>query len=71
MARSAATTQSVYLFIKRYIREHTHPPTIREIAEGCFLSNAGVVRHLNHLEDTGRLIREPGRARGITLVDEN
>jgi len=65
------TTQAVYLFVKNYIENHKYPPSLREIGEGCFLSVAGVLRHLDHLEGEGKLYREPGRARSITLVDEN
>jgi SOS-response transcriptional repressor LexA len=70
MAKNAKTKQFVYIFIKKYVREHTHPPSIREIGEGCYLSNSVVIRYLDQLENEGKLIREPGRARGITLVDE-
>jgi SOS-response transcriptional repressor LexA len=62
-------TLQVYLFIKDYIKEHTHPPTIREIADGCFLSSSSVVHHLDRLEGEGKLFREPYKARGITLVN--
>lgn len=65
------TTQSVYKFIKEYVKIHTHPPTLREIAEGCYLSPSAVTRHLDRLEGEGKLIREPGRARGITLTDDD
>lgn len=64
-------TQSVYVFIKDYVKKHTHPPTLREIAEGCYLSPSAVVRHLERLEGEGKLFREPGRPRGITLVDND
>ena len=64
-------TQSVYLFIKAYIKEHTHPPTLREIAQGCYLSTSAVTHHLDRLEGEGKLFREPGRARGITLVEDD
>ena len=62
------TTERVYLFIKDYIKKHTHPPTLREIGEGCFLSTSAVTRHLDRLEGQGKLFREPGHARGITLT---
>lgn len=65
------TTQAVYIFVKDYIKKHTHPPTLREIGEGCYLSISAVTRHLERLEGEGKLFREPGRARGITLVDED
>ena len=64
-------TERVYTFIKDWIEEHTYPPSLREIGQGCYLSVAGVLRHLDHLEWEGKLRREPGRARGITLIDED
>jgi SOS-response transcriptional repressor LexA len=60
----------VYLFLKDYIRKHTYPPTLREIGQGCFLSVSAVTRHLDRLEGQGKIKREPGRARGITLTDD-
>ena len=72
MARGTSqTTQNVYLFIKDYIDKHTFPPSLREIGEGCFLSISAVTRHLERLEGEGKLFREPGHARGITLVEES
>jgi len=68
VARSE-TTQAVYLFIKDYIEQHTYPPSLREIGEGCFLSLPGVVRHLDRLEGEGKIEREPGRARSIKLTN--
>ena len=68
---ATGTTQKVYLFVKDYIKQHTHPPTLREIGEGCFLSTSAVTRHLERLEGEGKLFREPGRARGITLMDDD
>jgi repressor LexA len=63
------TTGKVYLFIKDYIKKHTYPPTLREIGEGCFLGTTSVTRHLHKLELEGRIIREEGRSRGITLLE--
>jgi SOS-response transcriptional repressor LexA len=63
--------EQVYAFIKAYIREHTHPPTLSEIADGCFMSRTHVTRYVERLEGMGRLFREPNRARGITLIDNN
>jgi repressor LexA len=65
------TKEAVYLFVKDYIKRHTFPPSLREIGKGCFISTSAVTRHLDRLEWEGKLFREPGRARGITLVDEN
>jgi SOS-response transcriptional repressor LexA len=70
MVRRPKTTRYVYIFIKKYIEDHTHPPTLREIGEGCFMSPSSVLRHLDKLEKEGMLFREEGKARGITLVDD-
>ena len=58
----------VYIFVRDYSDEHTHPPTIREIGETCYISRAQAVRYLDKLEAHGFIIREPGKARGITLT---
>lgn len=58
----------IYQFIRQHIKEHTHPPTLREIAVHCFLSVSNVLRYLDRLEMRGYIVREPGRARGITLT---
>ncbi len=65
-----SVTDAVYDFIKTYIQEHAYPPTLREIARGCYLSTSAVTRHLNRLEQRGKIYREPARARGIRLLDE-
>jgi repressor LexA len=63
------TTRKVYVFIKDYIKKHTYPPTLREIGEGCYLATSSVTRHLHKLELEGRITREEGRSRGITLLE--
>ncbi len=65
-----SVTDAVYGFIKAYIQEHAYPPTVREIAQGCFISTSAVTRHLDRLEQKGKIYREPARARGIRLLDE-
>jgi repressor LexA len=63
------STEAVYQFLKDFIRNHNFPPTVREIGEGCYLSRSTVTRHLDRLEAMGRIERQPGKARGITLKD--
>lgn len=65
-----SVTDAVYTFIKTYIHEHAYPPTLREIAGGCYISTSAVTRHLDRLEQKGKIYREPGRARGIRLLVE-
>ncbi len=71
MTRNNETTRAVYEFVKSFIKEHTYPPTLREIAKACFLSTSAVTRHLERLQGEGKINRELGVARGITLVDED
>ncbi len=66
---ATGVTLQVYQFIKDYIKDHTHPPTIREIADGCYLASSSVVHQLDRLEGEGKIFREPHKARGITLLD--
>ncbi len=66
-----SVTDAIYGFIKNYVKEHTYPPTLREIGRGCYLSTSAVTRHLDRLEQRGKIYREPGRARGIRLLDDD
>ncbi|MCS7072119.1 MAG: hypothetical protein NZM00_11475 [Anaerolinea sp.] len=64
-----AMTQTVFEFICRYVRENTYPPTLEEIARGCFIARSTVVRHIDRLEGEGRIARNPYISRGITILD--
>ena len=64
---SDPNTETVYVFIRHFIEENAMSPTIREIASGCFLNVATVLRHLDRLEAQERLIRSPYHARSIRL----
>lgn len=58
------TTLSVWRFIVAYVQQHGYPPTVREIAAGCYLaSSSGAFYHLRKLEAEGILKREPYTAR--------
>jgi repressor LexA len=63
--------EQVYAFIKAYIREHTYPPTLKEIAENCYMSRTHVTRYVDILQARGRLARNPKLSRGITLLDDH
>ncbi len=65
-----SVTDAIHDFIRTYVKEHTYPPTLREIGKGCYLSTSAVTRHLNRLEQQGKIYREAGRARGIRLLDD-
>jgi DNA-binding MarR family transcriptional regulator len=61
------STQIVYAFIVEYWRRNAFSPSVREIAEGCYMGVATVMRHLNRLEARGDITREMRRARSIHL----
>jgi DNA-binding MarR family transcriptional regulator len=66
------TTESVYAFIIEYMKAHNGlAPSQREIAASCYLVRSAVLRHLDRLEAWGRIIREPGKARSISLPPES
>lgn len=62
---SDTMTETVYTFICGYLEENEMAPTIREIADACYINVATVIRYLDKLEYQQRLTRVPGRARSI------
>jgi DNA-binding transcriptional regulator YhcF (GntR family) len=63
------TLDSVIAFIQRYLAENNQlSPTVREIAEGSFLSIATIQRCLDILEARGILTRQLRKARSIRLT---
>lgn len=62
--------RDVLSFIRDYIRDHSYPPSLREIAAGLGIAgNGAVLAHLAALERKGFLRRDPGSSRGMTLLD--
>ena len=56
-------------FITEFVAAHGYGPTLREIAAASGLrSVSAVVHHLYWLETLGRLHRDKGTARGISLT---
>jgi DNA-binding MarR family transcriptional regulator len=62
-------TETIYNFIRDFIAERKISPTLREIAQGCYLAHSTVIRHLDKLEGAGRITREPSKARSIILLN--
>ncbi|MBC7869624.1 MAG: hypothetical protein H7Y09_02190 [Chitinophagaceae bacterium] len=58
----------VYQFVEAFNTAHAYLPSLREVADGCFMGRATVVRYLDILEGWGCLTREPGVARSITIT---
>jgi SOS-response transcriptional repressor LexA len=64
-----STTEIVYEFIRDYIERVGVAPSIREIADGCFISRASAHYHLSRLDAWGWVMVLPGTARGIVLLE--
>lgn len=62
--------EQIYGYIKEYIREHTYPPSLKEIAAAHYMSRTNVTRYLDRMQGMGLIARDPGRSRGITLLDD-
>lgn len=63
--------RQVLNYISSFIDEHDYPPTLREIsAEIGTSGTVSALRHLEALERKGRISRDVGSARGITLKRE-
>lgn len=64
-----STTEVVYAFIWKYWQQEGTAPSIREIAQNCYLGRSTVQRHLDRLAAWGWIIQRHGRARSIILTD--
>ncbi len=61
--------QSIYRFIRQFLRENHYPPTIREIGEALEISSTSVVNYnLNKLEEAGLIHREREVSRGLKVA---
>ncbi len=69
MARGLTKRQGEALeLIRRYMKDHSKPPTFRELGEQMGISSTRAVSDLlKALERKGYIEREPGRSRGINL----
>lgn len=69
MARGLTKRQGEALeFIRRFMKDHSKPPTFRELGEQMGISSTRAVSDLlKALEKKGYIEREPGRSRGINL----
>jgi len=61
--------QEIFEFIKRYLRQHGYPPTVRDIGKAVGLTSSSTVHaHLANLEKAGLLRRDPSKPRAIELL---
>lgn len=64
--------ESILIFIKDFLDEHSYPPTVRDIQTGCSISSTSVVDYnLRILQRDGYLKRETEVSRGIELLGSN
>jgi repressor LexA len=62
--------EEVLTFIAEYIRKHTYPPTIREIADKFVISVKGAHDHVTALKKKGLIKQEDKRSRTMELLWE-
>tara|TARA_Y100000589_G_scaffold321730_1_gene353564 strand:+ start:837 stop:1445 length:609 start_codon:yes stop_codon:yes gene_type:complete len=61
----------LFQWIKNYIKDFHHSPSIRQMMEGMGLkSPAPIQSRLKHLQEKGYISWQEGRARTLQLVDE-
>jgi SOS-response transcriptional repressor LexA len=56
-------------YIRGYLIEHGRPPTTRELARGCWMSQSTARYQLRILARQGRIEHLPHVARGIRLLE--
>ena len=66
------TTDRIWAFITRHMREHGYAPSYKEIITGASISSLSVVDyHLKKLAERGIIIKgPPGTARTFRVVKE-
>lgn len=68
--RLSAKQQAILDFLRDFLHDHSYPPTVRDIQQGCGISSTSVVDYnLRLLERDGYIRRAPEVSRGIELLD--
>ena len=63
--------KELYRWIKEYIRDFNHSPSIRQMMEAMGLkSPAPIQSRLKHLQDKGYISWQEGKARTLQILDE-
>ena len=61
----------LYLWIRNYIKEFQHSPSIRQMMNAMGLkSPAPIQSRLKHLQEKGYISWQEGKARTLKLIDE-
>ena len=62
------TRDAILDFVKQYMMKKQYPPTVQEICDGIGMkSNSSIYRHLEKLEDDGKLMLNEGKPRTIVV----
>jgi len=57
-------------YLRDHSRDHSYPPTVREIGRAVGLSSSSTVQnHLNTLETRGFITRDPAKSRTVEIVN--
>jgi repressor LexA len=57
-------------YLRDHSRDHSYPPTVREIGRAVGLSSSSTVQnHLNTLETRGFITRDPAKSRTVEVVN--
>lgn len=66
-----STQTRVFDFLKSYVAEHGHGPTIRQVCDAVGLSSTGSVQaHLRALRADGRIAWEKGKPKTLTITPD-
>ncbi|MBI4337805.1 MAG: transcriptional repressor LexA [Chloroflexi bacterium] len=67
--RLSEKQERILRFLHQFLEEHSYPPSIRDIQQGCDVSSTSVVDYnLRILEREGHIRRSPEISRGIELL---
>jgi len=59
-------------YLRDHSRDHSYPPTVREIGRAVGLSSSSTVQnHLNTLETRGFITRDPAKSRTVEIVNSD
>lgn len=63
--------QEILAFLRKFIKDHKYPPTIREIAGNFSISVKGAYDHVKALEKKEQIKCDLGRSRAIEIVGDD
>jgi DNA-binding MarR family transcriptional regulator len=69
MAEANQSSETIYEYIKQYIKAYAISPTVDEITAACKVAKSTTSYHLDKLEAEGRIARQWYKARSIRLTE--